>query len=701
MRPKLTLVAVSYLALSACSRPLAEPPQPTPEPTLAPTRISRPSTTEEKARALATSAELVQSGRCEEAVPLLEVLLSAYPEMEDYHLHHLGICAASLGEQGRAVESWSRLLSRYRESIHATGAALAWGTLLHRNGDDDAAAPLLRGVVTSEDPALVRAAQLQLAEIDLARTNVRAAYTMFTSLREDAAGETARKAKGYVLALRGRYPELEPVTAREREQEVRLLLREGDHDSALRLVNGILATAPAQNRPSILALRAQVQRAGGDSQQYLQTLREIYTAYPSSAQAPIAIFDQARWLWNKDSDDNAALVFREIERRFPRHDRMMTVRYALARIAQDAGDRATALQRFRALVERYPRSETARQARWQITWIHYYAGELRAAENELAVLARGRSAQSAPDVTYWRGRTLESAGRGGEARAIFESILERAPDSYYAIRAAERLGEPTLFSTDGAVARPAPFPPLPPPLQADFHLTRARRLHAAGLMSYGRREVRAFARNHSGQPRDFMIDLNRAVDGHRQALRLAGRNTAHYTELLYPLAFWNLVTESAARYRIDPFLSLSLMRQESLFDPEALSPANARGLMQLLPSTAEEVAIRIGRGGQIDLYDPATNIELGTAHLRELADMYDGDHVRILAAYNAGATAVAKWDSRFGTRARDEYVESITYNETRDYVKKVLANYRKYQRLYGTPASGVRDGGGGQAAEVP
>ncbi len=640
---------------------------------------------------MATSAELVRAERCDEAIPLLDVLLSEYPLMQDYHLHHVATCATATADHARATEAWSGILRRHPRSIHAPAAALAWGLHLHGIGDDTPAEPLLLQVLASEDADHVNTARLALAEIDLARKNVRSAYTMFTSLREDAGRDVATRAKGYVMALRDRYPELAPTTSREREDEARLLLREGSHGDAMRLTNGILASVSRDNQPHLLLLRAHIERADGHAQKYLATIRDIHTTYPKSPQASVAIFDEARWLWNKDSDRTAKKVFLEIERRFPRHRRIATVRYALGRIAQDAGHRRTALTRFRSVVKHHSRTGLARQARWQMAWLYYYAKDYRSAARELNQLGRGRSAKTATDTTYWRGRTLEAEGRRVEAHALFESIVEQAPDSYYAARAATRLGTPSRFSTSGTVARTSLFPKVPTNLEGDYHLIRAQHLHKARLMRFARNEVGAFSRSTRKQDRDFMIDLHRAVDGHRQAIRLSGHDRDRYADVHHPLAFWNLVTANAQRFGIDPFLALSLMRQESLFDPEALSPANARGLMQLLPSTAREVAERIGRSGDIDLYDPATNIELGVAHLRELADRYNEDHVRILAAYNAGATAVAKWDDRFGDRASDEYVESITYSETRNYVKKVLGNYRRYQRLYGSPTSTVND----------
>ena len=685
-RPRLfsALQITILLLVTACTRQVADPPpaapRPTPLPTLTPTRISQPQSRAEKARALATSVELVRDDRCHEAVPLLHVLLEAYPEMEDYHLHHLANCASSTGDLTTANNAWAQLIQSHPDSIFVANATLESGRHLQEQGDTIAATTLLRRAALAEDKSVANGAQLALAEIELANKNVRSAYAMFSSLRKDSDPETSRTAKGYVMALRDKYPELAPHGT-DREDEVRVLLREGEHDRALRMTQAMLATAAESERIEVLRLRAQIEKASGNVEQHLRTLRSIHTTYPRSAQAPEALYREARWLWNKDSDAKAKKAFAELLRRYPRHRRAATARYALARIAQAAGDQGKAERGFRDVIKRHSRSNYAGEARWQIAWMRYRNQRWNDAANEFARMARGSMNKSAR-AHYWRARSLQHGGKESAAREIYATVLERAPDSYYAWRAAQKLGLPAP-RVDNVAAPATPFPLLSDSMRGDYHISRAINLHAAGLYSLARREVRAYERGGGSAPRNVMIDLHRAVDGNRQAIRLASKSRSRYPEVLYPLAFWGLVRKHCARYKIDPLLALSLMRQESLFDVEALSPANARGLMQLLPKTAEAVAARIGRGGRIDLYDPATNIELGTAHLRELADKYNGDHVRMLAAYNAGAAAVAKWDRRFGNLDTDEYVESITYSETRDYVKKVLRNYRRYQRMYG------------------
>ena len=150
----------------------------------------------------------------------------------------------------------------------------------------------------------------------------------------------------------------------------------------------------------------------------------------------------------------------------------------------------------------------------------------------------------------------------------------------------------------------------------------------------------------------------------------------------YPRAYWDLFSSASSRLALDPYLVLALSRQESLFNPKATSSSNARGLMQLIPSTARKMASQEGIDPEaIRLYDPSVNVQLGTAYLKNLFEMFNGDAFHAVAAYNAGENAVSKWIAK-SPGADDEWVENIAYKETRDYVKKVIGGRREYLLLY-------------------
>jgi soluble lytic murein transglycosylase len=152
----------------------------------------------------------------------------------------------------------------------------------------------------------------------------------------------------------------------------------------------------------------------------------------------------------------------------------------------------------------------------------------------------------------------------------------------------------------------------------------------------------------------------------------------------FPLAFWTMIQEQAQQRGLDPYLVLALIRQESLFDTNARSPAAAVGLMQLLPTTAARVAKQNGMTAPSaeNLVDPVVNVALGTQYLKDLLERYSNNWFKAIAAYNAGEAAVDRWEREIPTSDIEEFVERIPYHETRGYVKLVLRNHRVYKRLY-------------------
>jgi soluble lytic murein transglycosylase len=154
--------------------------------------------------------------------------------------------------------------------------------------------------------------------------------------------------------------------------------------------------------------------------------------------------------------------------------------------------------------------------------------------------------------------------------------------------------------------------------------------------------------------------------------------------LLFPRAFWSEVLQQSKRLGLNPYVVLSMMRQESAFNPMAVSRAGATGLMQLMPATAQEVASRLAlpQDSIEQLHDPQLNITLGTHYFAELLERYRGNVVLALAAYNAGPSQVTRWLEQWPHLAMEEFIEHIPFHETRAYIKLVLRNLAVYERLY-------------------
>ncbi|MBO0722695.1 MAG: transglycosylase SLT domain-containing protein, partial [Blastocatellia bacterium] len=156
-------------------------------------------------------------------------------------------------------------------------------------------------------------------------------------------------------------------------------------------------------------------------------------------------------------------------------------------------------------------------------------------------------------------------------------------------------------------------------------------------------------------------------------------------EIFYPLKFWTKIKEEASRQGLDPYLVAGLIRQETVFEPQVRSYANAYGLMQIVPSTGRAIARRNSLGGgrikTSDLYNASFNIQLGCAYIKELIDRF-GRFEYVAAAYNGGPTRVSRWLKELPTADIEEWVESIPISQTRLYVQGVYRNARQYMRLY-------------------
>jgi soluble lytic murein transglycosylase len=153
-------------------------------------------------------------------------------------------------------------------------------------------------------------------------------------------------------------------------------------------------------------------------------------------------------------------------------------------------------------------------------------------------------------------------------------------------------------------------------------------------------------------------------------------------DCVYPRPYLSLVTALAREHGLEPELLYAIMRQESSFRPEAVSPAQAMGLLQLMPATAERVARELGVSFEPSRLDePALNLRLGARYLRKLLDWFDGNVPLAVASYNAGPVAVRRWLESAGDLELDLFVARIPYEETRNYVERVVSNYARYRYL--------------------
>ena len=664
--------------------------------TRVPPRAESPSARPADSRAtFAQAYEFYLRGDVQQALPLFRALEGQNPALADYHLYFIGMISARLGDATESERAFTELIRQFPQSVKASAARLELGRLYLASDRIDEARAVVQPLAVSGSTTDTDA-RLLLAEADEADGNAAGAYAGFMAVRRSApSSRAARLATERIGTLRLSHPELNPVGA-ERLTEAQLLLAQGNYRAATDLAQSILADPQGVDEASALRVYADALSGQGRRDDAVATLRQLADHYPDDPAAPAALFRAASLLWNSNRDDEALSLFEKYLQRYPHAENAPDALYAIGRIDHAGGRDSEGLQRFDEVVQRYPDSKIASEARWRIGWISYTSAQWRPAAAAFGHLADIATGESAAGATYWLGRALEHSGDHSAATRQYERIVETAPNGYYAMWARARLrGSSATRVVEGELdaggrvpvnvpaVSPGPFPGID-----TFHSSRAEALRQAGVYDLSRGELAAIEQTSGGDPEieRYLLRAYQSVDGYAAAIRLAQRSGGasgsadEQQHVLYPLAFWTPVRRDAGAQGINPLLIEAIMRQESRFDPQARSPANALGLLQLLPSTAERVA-----GGPIDssdLLEPETNIRLGVRYLRSVLDRFAGDPIKAVAAYNGGEAAVERWERQFGNLETDEFVESITYRETRDYVKRVVGNYRMYSKLY-------------------
>jgi soluble lytic murein transglycosylase len=370
-----------------------------------------------------------------------------------------------------------------------------------------------------------------------------------------------------------------------------------------------------------------------------------------------------------------------------------------------------ALDAFREAQQRFPNGPRASYTHWKAAWLTLRQGRNqdaeKAFEEQLALYPTGAET---PAALYWRARLAEEDNQPFMASAFYQKLSDRYRNFYYAELGRQRLKHLPPATADAAT-RYTVLDRVPPldntgkvkdsePPADELHVQKAQLLGNGGLVDFAVRELQAAALADGGSWGPSETAQLYDETGHfDQAIEVMKRSAPNYFaldipdlprkywEALFPKAYWTDLRRSSAANGLDPYLVASLIRQESEFNPNAVSRANAVGLMQLLPKTGKLVAKeeKLRRYTASQLYTPAVNLQLGTRYFRGMVDKFGGSFEYALAAYNAGSDRVDDWLSQGKYRDPQEFVESIPFTETREYVQAIMRNASVYKQLYGTP----------------
>jgi soluble lytic murein transglycosylase len=363
---------------------------------------------------------------------------------------------------------------------------------------------------------------------------------------------------------------------------------------------------------------------------------------------------------------------------------------------------------YRAIYQDFPAAPQAPLAHWKVAFQSYLSGGSDADALLREHLRNYFGHSTIGGSLYFLGRRFESSGDRSAARACYQRLAGSLENHYYAMLARDRLRAPEISGAPLPAANTgtaqfvasiklggAPPVPTDPTAATASRIERSRILRSAGLDDLADSELRYGSRN-DGQPAVLAMEMASSAPAPYLGLKIMKAMNTDYLslpiaaaprqfwELLFPLPYKSDVVRAAEEQNLDPFLLAGLIRQESEFDPRALSPAKAYGLTQVRPDTGRTFARKAGiqRFTAGTLYQPAANLKIGASIFRSMLDRQGGSVEQTLAAYNAGPNRAAQWRTWANFREPAEFVESIPFTETRDYVQAVLRNAEMYRKLY-------------------
>jgi soluble lytic murein transglycosylase len=385
--------------------------------------------------------------------------------------------------------------------------------------------------------------------------------------------------------------------------------------------------------------------------------------------------------------------------------------------ARTRNDDSKYLPLYRACAASFSSDPRAAWCHWRVAFESYRKDAADSFDLLRAYVEHFPASGDVTDALYFLGRLSERKKDFTSARACYDELIARFPNTYCATAAQDRLKEsavkaalpsPPMLEFLRAIAWPSRqvFPSFTPSPSVTKRLDRAQLLQLTGLNDMAENELKFGAGNNDEQPNVYAFELAKIVSA-RGAPDQALRYIKHFTpDYLYmpldqaPVSFWELafpipnrsaIERHSHAQSLDPFLVAALIRQESEFNVKVVSYANAYGLMQIMPATGRELGRHFGirRLRTAQLLTADRNLQLGTYYFRKLLDSYDGEPEIALAAYNAGPSRAKSWRTWGPFREPAEFIEAVPFHQTRGYIQIVLRNADVYRRLYATTTPDV------------
>ena len=494
-------------------------------------------------------------------------------------------------------------------------------------------------------------------------------------------------------------------TLAQKQMRADLLYKGKRYSDAANAYRDLLVATTDSNRTSTELTLADALRKSGQSREARQILDSLTTT--NADQSGQKLFELGELARSANDDDSFLNYLNQLRQTAPAGSWFEQSLLSAGNIYLLRKDYDRAIDSYRELQSRFPSADRASYAHWKVAWLSLrMARDAEAKKGFEDQIALYPDSAEIPAALYWRGRLAEEDHDVATARAYYLKLSSRFRNYYYGELARHQLAAMPAQPPAAQVTLLDRVPPLntapqmaAPPPDDNLRVQKAHLLENGALLDFASRELKAAGQEEPGNWLAAEIarmyrDAGR-YDLAIQTLKHAQPNyfsvdipalPRSYWEALFPKAYWPDLKRFANGNGLDPYLVASLIRQESEFNPNAVSKKDAVGLMQLLPRVGRTVAKeeRLPHFSANQLFTPGTNLQIGTRYFKSMIDKF-GSVEYALAAYNAGADRVEDWLAQPKYRDVPEFVESIPFTETREYVEAIVRNASVYRQIYGTP----------------
>lgn len=659
-----------------------------------------------------------------EADEFLARAITDLPLLEEYSLFSMAGGQFGRGDFQRAVQTYDNLIKKFPDSVLIPEANFQMASALSRAGDCQAAVASWNNFVSRypNDPeasrALVQQADCALKLKDPTRAIAALQQVWFVYPDSPEADEARKKLQN--LAASGiSIPE---PSGELRYQRGRNLFDVARHGEAVVEFKAVLAGNDSVNRDEVTQKlsEALIQlKQYDEAKRYLSDLAGR-TGRPELASD--ALFWMGRLAIREGREERLLEVDKQLADRYPASSDRPRLLFMIGDFYEGRNRTEQAIKTYERLIAEWPSDPSAEDAFWRLGWIAYkgrrYSDTIQIFSDHLK---QNPASSLGGQFGYWIGRSAEAIHQPETAIRAYRDVCRNFLRTFYCQQAAKRLSrlDAPVVGDGGGDSRaaglthsdassgngPSPVrtifdtdPGVDSPLTQDRHYAMERELMALQLTPEAVEEL-SYLSGRYATDRSMVLKLAdllyEAQDYYHSVrlLRLYFPNVLDqggddvpksFWEQAYPHQFLEWVKEQTPSDTTNPHLVAAVVREESAYDPKAISRVGAVGLMQLMPYTGEWVANQVGlKPFNPDLLmDGSTNVRLGAWYLQHLVEQFNGNIVLAVASYNAGPDAVGRWAEK-GARDPDEFIESIPYNETRYFTKRVLRSYNEYRRIDG------------------